>query len=245
MGAYTGTRPFDVGLSADGGTLAVSGYANDRRFALIVLDVPSGRVIARWESDTYIGFQLATNGTRIARTANGGRDTVVTDLPSDTAVTTLVGFAGPYSAYDFLLSPDGSRYAVFGNVAGDRSKTTISDGVREMVVEGRPQVWLDDHRLVLESRMWAQPGREVFSGSRIYDVADAAETPTSLPAGIMEVAGTDRVLSKSEATIYDVGTGARTWSAAAPADEGRPSGAVIAGSKVVFSTETSLHVQRP
>jgi hypothetical protein len=260
-GQYVGSIELaaqQLGLTDDGKTL----------FALLQtpldpglreLSWPDGKTLATFatyydpvgklgQGYTLVDWSFASSQGTLSRTFHGTLGPVYLrqstgGFPDDTiAALLMLSPSGKRVDADIPVSPDpcmagGARfYDQSGQFSG--STTLVALG------------WIDDDHVLTQD--WTGQACATAGETRIYDALGnaVATTPQMPKISKMKPVSATRIYAADQNAIYDLGTGAVTWSSplpldrvALPADFSMANPGAIAGAKVVFSSDGRLHAE--
>jgi hypothetical protein len=207
---------------------------------------------------------LSSDGLRLAvATPDAGGSTVakVLSLPSGTVLST-----SPYTApLDVILSGSPTEVGIAtGHVSaslspdanllsvptGDRVEATTTQiynaGALATAVPGWAVGWLDNSRLLVNRyNPILMLGQPTFAGVEIYSPAGALLGASPLTELLdLHVVDADHVYSTEANLILSVSTGATTRHSINPYSR-FPAGGTVAGSKVVFVSDTVIRAEIP
>jgi hypothetical protein len=223
-------------------------YVPDR--SLNVYDLATSTLVhsMSYELDTsfvlpdLFEFALARGGTRVSRVTKDGGDSyhrLVTDLmETETDYSDSPTGSTSLPVNPVVLSPNGVYAAipdkVTSGVFGELSSTTTNiyrTGVLNGAIPGRAVTWLDDSRLLVQTFTETPSGFPKVFGSTVCDPTGAPTASVTLPPlqpNRVYRASPNELFAPDLGAIYDVATGAMTWSGAL-ADSG-----TVVGSNVVL-----------
>jgi hypothetical protein len=223
-------------MSADGRTLAVwfsswnppfsetfTASSND----LDVIDVPGGMVTGTFSygpsnvtgKPTLLRASMSLGGTRLGRVLQASSaqgvltpiERLITDRTGVTVVvddSRMLDFLPPVLAPQF--SPSGD-YAALSDADSNALPSTriYAKGMPVTTVNGLAVGWVDENQLLVSEWVPTQWNGTMYSQSKIYDHdGNLVASPTLPQIDAFEAISSTRIFSRSDATIYDLPTGA-------------------------------------
>jgi hypothetical protein len=233
-------------ISDDGTRLATGpssyGVSPGEDRSLRIYSLPSETLLHEWP---YSASDPVT-ATNFTMSGSGGVIGLTVGMPSMHEVSLIDGtplWSQPDTGEPLFLSPDGTRAAVStaGGLPYQTSTSLYANGALTTALTGKAIGWADNSRLLVNRyHVSTSPGDQPYDGIAIVDTA-------GLPVGniaIPEIRAVQRlpantIYSPERNEIYDLTSGGRLWSSAAPSlGQG-----AVAGSHVIFASGATVRAE--